>query len=336
MKRFPGMGWGRPPHLANLISIGLAFLVVGCGSSTGPATLAPMTIGVFNGPYPLQLAVNKGYFGSLKVTTVVQDSGPAALPLMVAGQLQGSAEISQPPVDIAFDKGIAVRVVWIDDESPDNLIARPQSGITDARSLKGKKIGLPGGSLSESLLSAYLQTAGLTLSDIQLADLAPENLPSAFSAGAVDAVWAAEPQADAIAKAGGKVIVEHYDFNFTIVPKSFIDQHADSVQQFVCGLYKAHVRFFANQESTYQELATLAGMSVDSAKASLVNMAPADQATAHYLGTTTGTPSDRAQVFVDYGAWLVSQGKATRAPTLQQAQGFFDPSFAAKASSGGC
>ncbi len=69
------------------------------------------------------------------------------------------------------------------------IIAKPASGITDVKRLKGKKVAVGKGTSSHNLLVAALEANGLQFSDIEVVYLSPADAGAAFASDAVDA-WA--------------------------------------------------------------------------------------------------------------------------------------------------
>ncbi len=86
-------------------------------------------------------------------------------------------------------------------EGADVVLARP--GIADLRALAGRRIGVEPGTLNVYLVSRALEQVGLTLGDVVLVSLEPQQMPGALSRGTVDAVASYPPAALAMAALPG-------------------------------------------------------------------------------------------------------------------------------------
>lgn len=67
----------------------------------------------------------------------------------------------------------------------DRVIA--QSGITDIKQLKGKKIGVPEGTSGDMIFSLALKQAGMSYKDVQKVTMTPATVVSAFASKQIDA-----------------------------------------------------------------------------------------------------------------------------------------------------
>lgn len=114
-------------------------------------------------------------------------------------------------------------------------------GIKSANDLKGKKISVAFGTPSQSLLINFLQSANLTVDDVQLATAADAIAASAmFQAGQVDAAVTWTPFNLECEKAisGSHTLystkqASHIIADVFFAKKSFVESHPDVVQAFV-------------------------------------------------------------------------------------------------------
>jgi sulfonate transport system substrate-binding protein len=79
------------------------------------------------------------------------------------------------------------------DSRSSGLLVPIGSPIKTLKDLKGKKVGTKIGSASHNLLVRYLESAGLTLKDIQLVNLDPPNIKVALASKDIDAAVLWEP-----------------------------------------------------------------------------------------------------------------------------------------------
>ncbi|MBY0011694.1 aliphatic sulfonate ABC transporter substrate-binding protein [Paenibacillus typhae] len=74
-----------------------------------------------------------------------------------------------------------------------SVLAKPDSGIPDIGSLKGKKIGVPKGTTSHVYLAKLLAQYGLKESDVSIINLQFAEAAAAFQSGQVDAISTIDP-----------------------------------------------------------------------------------------------------------------------------------------------
>jgi sulfonate transport system substrate-binding protein len=116
---------------------------------------------------------------------------------------------STPPIFGAAAKGSEFRVVaqiQYAKQQDDSLLVRTDSGITDAKGLKGKAVAIPKGSSAHGFFLNYLDRNGVKESDVDVKFLAPADALAAFSAGKVDAFAVWQPFVVQAEKEGGKAI----------------------------------------------------------------------------------------------------------------------------------
>jgi taurine transport system substrate-binding protein len=279
------------------------------------------------GASPLIEGIVKGYFHGFSF--VDTHSGIAAVPLLKAGKLSAALDVSAPPVAIALANHIPVKVVWVDFAEKDALVVKP--GIKTAQDLKGKKIAITFGSITEVLIDQYLAAHGMSPSDVTLVDLQSDQYPAAFKSGEVDAVYASSPWWKYIEDEGGTELVSTTDPNLHMFSGNF---RGPKAQAFVCGLAKSQRDFLAHPVATSKIIAARIGATTAQVRALLpVNLvAPVNQTSTKYLGY----PSQLAQVVYGTGQLLYKGGKIPNLPTMAQVQAVFDPSFAKAAIKGKC
>jgi NitT/TauT family transport system substrate-binding protein len=174
------------------------------GKSAGPKE--KVTIGVGSGglSLPFIIAREKGFFREegLDATIRVYPSGKKAMEAMFAGE-----------VDISYlgDTRMVLESFMRDDfvvfatfgYNHDNckVIGRKDKGVSKPEELKGKKIGIAGGSSADFFAHVYLSEHGIEPSAVKMVDCPPADLPGALEEGKVDAIVVFEPYADMAMKA---------------------------------------------------------------------------------------------------------------------------------------
>ncbi|MEP9385442.1 ABC transporter substrate-binding protein [Nocardioides sp. KR10-350] len=117
-------------------------------------------------------------------------SGPPMLEALEAGSIDVGMVGNTPPI-FAAASGSSFKVVAAANYtgSGDTIIVPKGSPITSVSQLKGKTVGVANGSSANYNLLGQLQKAGLSLSDIKVANLQPADALAAFTNGRLDA-WA--------------------------------------------------------------------------------------------------------------------------------------------------
>lgn len=117
------------------------------------------------------------------------------------------------------------------------LVVPKDSRIDSIKDLKGKTVGTVVGSTSHNVLNKFLESEGLTLSDIKFYELAGADASLALSDGTCDAISIWEPTASALAASGeGRIIADGSDINFPGVNvifarRSYLEENPDIVKE---------------------------------------------------------------------------------------------------------
>lgn len=306
----------------------------GSESNGGPASVKEFTMGVFNVPSSFYAGTAAGNFGKVGLKTTQIDSGPAALPLVKRGDLAGIIDASAPPVLIAGDKKIDVKIVWVTDKYDYRLVVNPS--IKSAADLKGKKIAIVPGSILEYVLDKYLEKNGLKSSDVSKVDLPPESMPAALKTGQIDGGYVWEPNASNMISSGGVELATDSDIAVVIMSSEFVAKNPDSVQGLVCGLAKTQDAYKSNPDTAYQSVAS----EIKLEKSQIAQLMPAKNVLSSKEVVsqmkTGGNPTQLAMLFSDIGGWLHSHDRIQEAPTAADISKLFAPSFAQKAAAGKC
>ncbi len=192
-------------------------LVAACGSGATPSATEPASAGASAGSSeaaatptpaaePVPLTVGLGYIPSVQFAQfyLAQQAGyyaDAGLEVTLQNKIdpdlitllgQGAVDIGSgdgTSVIPAVSQGIpVVYTATIYGAFPAVVIARADSGIAIAADLKGKRIGTPGRyGTTWIMLQALLQSAGLTVDDVEIIEFPDFGQATALSQGQVDA-----------------------------------------------------------------------------------------------------------------------------------------------------
>lgn len=157
---------------------------------------------------------------------------------------------SEVPALFAARQQAPVRFIAVVREDLNNLVtvARGATPIRSVADLKGRRVGYARGTIAHYFLSRQLAAAGLSLSDIQSAHLAPADALQAFARGDIDAwaIWGYNGQLARL-QHGGRVVKTADGFasgNFPVFanPKALADPAREAaIGDFLLRLRRAYL-----------------------------------------------------------------------------------------------
>lgn len=167
-------------------------------------------------------ALQAGEVDFIQVGTPAIGAAQRGLDLVLLGNYSGSASRR------AVDDTMAV-------------VARPDSGISggDLTTLRGKRIGVSVGSINHLYLIGLLQELQIPVSDVEVVNTAPPDMPVALQTGGIDAaiVWDPWPitiqqqvqGSEEIVRGGGYIPYVGY----IVAMREFVEQKPDVVERFL-------------------------------------------------------------------------------------------------------
>jgi sulfonate transport system substrate-binding protein len=124
--------------------------------------------------------------------------GPALLEAVPSGSVDVALMADTPTIFATVQsqplKVVSVGSTMKEGESVVQLYAAQDSGITDVKGLKGKKVATTEATILQYTLVRALEQAGLSLDDVEVVNLAPADAIAAFGSGDIDALTALEVQ----------------------------------------------------------------------------------------------------------------------------------------------
>ncbi|MEU6312796.1 NrtA/SsuA/CpmA family ABC transporter substrate-binding protein [Streptomyces sp. NPDC047014] len=177
--------------VAVLLAALVSAVVAGCSGGRPGAGPAAVSIAASDhlGGAPVYLAEELGLWGGegIEVDVATQPTGRDALNAVLGGQAQFGVVGDLPAVTAALG-GREVRIVADLSRFTDwRLLTRTDRQITGFAALKGRKVGVPQGTNTEYALSRMLASAGLSAADVNLVNLAPNQVTAALARGDIDA-----------------------------------------------------------------------------------------------------------------------------------------------------
>jgi len=158
---------------------------------------------------PIYVAQDQGFFAGngLNVTTQDYTVSPEAMDGLLNNVVDAALIGEYTFIEKAFKKE-KIRVIGnIDKFETTYLICRKDKGIEDISDLKGKRMGLTRGTLSEFYLGRSLDLHGMSFQDVTLEDLPATQYVQALTNGSVDALVASKKYKDQIIRLLGADIV---------------------------------------------------------------------------------------------------------------------------------
>ncbi len=142
-------------------------------------------------------------------------------------------------------EGIGIKAVALGHHDGNVIIV--SNDIKSAADLKGKTFAIPHRQSSHNiLLNDALATANLTIDDVNVTELAPTEMPSAFASGQIDGYCVAEPfGAMGVSLGAGKVLFSSEELwkdslcCGLVLTDKFIDERPDDAKLFVENYKKA-------------------------------------------------------------------------------------------------
>ncbi|MBN1263894.1 MAG: ABC transporter substrate-binding protein [Anaerolineales bacterium] len=199
-------------------------------------------------------AESNGYFENLNLDVQFErvTSGTEAVAFLSEGQVDVGAIAVVASTWNAFSEGLDLRIVApaalkLMSGDPTMLVVRKElydSGeVTSAADLVGRRVAAAGGpgSGGEYLVAKALESAGLTIFDVELENLGNADMPAAMEAGQIDAALTGSPYVTTMLEAGTAVplVEDMVPGSMTVVfvySGQFMSERPDVAQRFMEGL----------------------------------------------------------------------------------------------------
>jgi len=234
-----------------LIALGSALLLAATTPFAGAQERTKVTLlyTATTGFLTAWVATDQGFFAKhgVEVTPQLANNGS----VIVAGIVSGSAQVGLPTPTVALqalDNGLELRAFASTNVFPDSasagVVVGADSGITDAKGLVGKRVGVPGiGGLLDVTMRQWLSSQGVDPKSVNIVEIALPQTGDAIRAGQVDAVASVDPFSSRAVQSGvGKLIGDYLD---VITPGSaagiFVTtaEWADANPEAVAGMQRA-------------------------------------------------------------------------------------------------
>ena len=155
------------------------------------------------------------------------------------------APAEYPFVAKAFKKANISIIASIDKSYVIYFVGLTDRGVRNTADIKGKKVGLPRGSIAEFYFGRFLSLNGMSMRDVTLINLPWQHAADAISHGSVDAVVTEEPYVSEILKqhphgtVSWSVQSSQAVYVVLMCRNDWIKQHPDLVRRFLNSLSQA-------------------------------------------------------------------------------------------------
>lgn len=188
----------RSIFLVALIAVAAVFSLWSCTPETFSGPMASIIIGTvpLEPAAPMIIADEKQFFtkNGLNVTLKYYDSGLSAVNGMFNGEVDMAAPVAEYVlVARAFNKDKVKAVASINEIDYAFILGRKDRDIQTIADLKGKKVGVPKGTVLEFYLGRFLQLRGMSAKDVIPIDVKLGQSANEIINGDVDAVISFQP-----------------------------------------------------------------------------------------------------------------------------------------------
>lgn len=214
------------------------------------------------------IAIAQGFFKDegLNVTAQPAQGGAAAVPAMIAGDMQ-AAFATYPSFLLAQSGGIDINIVAEGvrgNEESNGVFVKAGSDITSIKDLEGKKVAVNTlKNTGELTIKVLMEDAGVDVSKVEFLELPFPDMVPTLQSGGVDAVWLVEPFQTAAYEAGATKLFANFSGPTAGVPLSGLGMTADFVKAnpnttaaFIRGLEKANALLAENPDAAREIVPT--------------------------------------------------------------------------------
>jgi taurine transport system substrate-binding protein len=330
---------GRRQIIAGAAGLGLAAALPWRRARAATPTI---NIGYFVETKPTMIGKAQGLFEEMaaaKINWIEMGSGAQINAGVVGGSIDIGIGIGSSPSAAGISQGIPYKVIaMLDNIGPaEEMTVRVSDNIKTPADFKGKKIATPFGSTSHFRLMGFLKTNDLSLSEVTVLDLPPEQIVAAWKRKDIDGAYVWSPAKAAMLADGGAVYetYKELDAKGYVIADLFVarDAFAKAHRSAVTGILKAYGKALDLYQTKPDEAAAIvgraAGVSTEVAAANLreYDFVPLkEQLTSQWLGTP-GKPGAFAAELMHTAEFLVGQKSIRRALKLPAYQKGIDTSY---------
>lgn len=272
--------------MKKIMSIVISFMMIlglmACGANGDEGKTEPNSVTHLNvakqmvlGYIPLYIVEENGWIEDalkeagydVEVTFTQFESGPPENEAFATGLMDIGVMGNVPAISgIAAGQERDIIGIAYNGEKTLGILVQMDSDIKSVEELKGKKVGLVIGSISQDYLNAMLVDAGLKMQDVELINLGVSELETALATGQVDAVAAWNPELLEIqANGSGKLLADgtgvYAGENVIVANKAYVAQNPDIARIFMEQYQRGVDELLRDPEGYAKKYAKVVGLS---------------------------------------------------------------------------
>ncbi|MNO46367.1 Taurine-binding periplasmic protein precursor [compost metagenome] len=235
------------------------------------------------------------------------------------------------PASVGIATGLDYEVFWIHDVigPAESLAVKNSAQVNSIQELAGKKVAVPFSSTAHYSLLNALELAGVSLKDVHILDLQPNDIFAAWQRGDIDAAYVWNPVLGELLK-DGKALTDSGELakqgivtaDVGVVSKEFAGKYPDIVAKYIKVQQKAYDLYTTNPDEAAEALAK--GLNIDKAEAlkqtnDLIWLSANEQISSSYFGSGD-SKGDLANILKSTADFLVEQKALEKAPDLETFQ----------------
>ncbi|MFF8358788.1 ABC transporter substrate-binding protein [Streptomyces chartreusis] len=218
------------------------------GASSGRITTVKLGLIPIVDVAPLYLGQKKGFFEKqgLKLEFTTAQGGAAIVPGVASGQFQfGFSNVTS--LMVAQSNGVPVKAVangiastGVRGKDFNGLMVKKDSPVKSAKDLEGKKVAINTlKNINETAVRQAVRQAGGDPDEVELVEMAFDQMPAALDQGQIDAACVVEPATATIRSQGGREIASplidvapELTVAMYFTSTQYAQQHPDVVKKF--------------------------------------------------------------------------------------------------------
>ncbi|MGW4758287.1 ABC transporter substrate-binding protein [Streptomyces chartreusis] len=218
------------------------------GASSGGVTTVKLGLIPIVDVAPLYLGQKKGFFEKqgLKLEFTTAQGGAAIVPGVASGQFQfGFSNVTS--LMVAQSNGVPVKAVangiastGVRGKDFNGLMVKKDSPVKSAKDLEGKKVAINTlKNINETAVRQAVREAGGDPDEVELVEMAFDQMPAALDQGQIDAACVVEPATATIRSQGGREIASplidvapELTVAMYFTSTQYAQQHPDVVKKF--------------------------------------------------------------------------------------------------------
>ncbi len=194
------------------------------------------------GDFTLIIAQQQGLFEKygVKVQPKYYDVFSRAIPDFAAGQIDGGLFAIGDAINVSRHGGAKVVAIY-DNGSFNTVVSTPE--IFQIDDLEGKRVGVQIGTTYELLINEMLRSAGLSMSDVTLVNITPEEVPANLGK-TIDAGFIYEPYTSQALAEGNTLLLKSTQFiglypDVIVFRSEIVENRPDDIRAFLKAWFEA-------------------------------------------------------------------------------------------------